>query len=443
MPTENGPNIGLDSGLDFNPDFAEVWEIIRDTRDSLFITGRAGSGKSTLLRWLRRELLPKAVVLAPTGAAALQVGGQTLHSFFRLPPRLLFPGEVAKLFGQPAFKKLDTLIIDEISMVRADTLDAIDSLLRRYGPKRDEPFGGVRLLFFGDLHQLPPVLTPSEAPLFANYWEGPWFFQATSMKRHAMTRVVLRRVYRQRDHRFLGALEALRRGEVEEEDLTSLNQRAQGHQSTEVASEETDMPEVVLTATVAAAQACNFEKLRALSGPPTAYPARIEGQCEPSAMPADAVLQLKVGAQVLFVRNHPNKLWVNGTLGIVENLGLDVIEVRISGKSDLPPVSVTRETWQVLQYHHDEATGQFEAKPVGSFTQFPLRTAWAVTIHKAQGLTLEKVRIDLGKGAFAPGQAYVALSRCTTLEGLKLVRPLRPRDVLVDPQVLDYLASKG
>jgi ATP-dependent DNA helicase PIF1 len=432
---------GLEADLDFNPDFAEAWELIRDTRDSLFITGRAGSGKSTLLRWVRRELLPKAVVLAPTGAAALQVGGQTLHSFFRLPPRVLFPGEVAKLFGQPAFKKLDTLIIDEISMVRADTLDAVDALLRRYGPVRGEPFGGVRLLFFGDLHQLPPVLTPSEAPLYTQYWEGPWFFQAAAMKQHRLHRVYLRRVYRQRDSHFLGALDALRRGEVEDEDLESLN-RCVDVESRSDSPQDPALPEVVLTSTVVAAQARNFEKLRALPGLPVGYPARMEGRCEPAAMPADAVLQLKVGAQVLFVRNHPAKLWVNGTLGLVEALGLDVIEVRLAGREDMPPVSVTRETWQMLQYQHDEKTGQIESKPAGSFTQFPLRTAWAVTVHKAQGLTLERVRIDLGKGAFAPGQAYVALSRCTSLEGLRLVRPLSPRDVLVDPQVLDYLASR-
>lgn len=439
--------------LDFNPDFSEAWERIRDTRDPLFITGRAGSGKSTLLRWVRRELLPQAVILAPTGSAALQIGGQTLHSFFRLPPRILFPHEVERLFGQPAFRSLDTLIIDEISMVRADIIDAMDSLLRRYGPHKGQPFGGVRLLLFGDLHQLPPVLTPSEAPLYASFWEGPWFFQAAAFRRMKLTQVHLRRVYRQRDAGFVALLDALRRGDTEAEDLDALNLRASPGGSTtrdeegeapepELASDISPRrPEIMLTATVQAAQACNLEKLRALPGEPVRYPARIEGQCDPAHMPAEVLLQLKVGAQVLFVRNHASRLWVNGTLGTVTSLEPDQIFVAIAGRDHLPPVPVARETWSSLQYQSDAASGHIEAKPIGNFTQFPLRAAWAVTIHKAQGLTLERVRIDMGRGAFAPGQAYVALSRCTTLQGLSLVRPLTPNDILVDPAVLDFLAS--
>jgi ATP-dependent DNA helicase PIF1 len=425
--------------LDFNPDFAEVWERIRDSRESLFITGRAGSGKSTLLRWVRKDLLRNAVVLAPTGAAALQVGGQTIHSFFRLPPRLLFPTEVEKLSGLPAFRRLDTLIIDEISMVRADIMDAMDSLLRRFGPFPSEPFGGVRLLLFGDLHQLPPVLTPSEAPLYANFWEGPWFFQSAALKRNRLTHISLRRVYRQRDAHFLGALDGLRRGDIDEDDLVSLNARAMHDRNGD--SPESQVPEVVLTATVASALACNLEKLRELPGEAKRYPAKVEGQCDLSSMPAEVLLQLKVGAQVMFVRNHPARLWVNGTLGKIVLLHDDLIHVQLLHRQDVPPIPVVRETWQSLQYQLDSETGHIESKPVGQFTQFPLRPAWAVTIHKAQGLTLERVRIDLGKRAFAPGQAYVALSRCTTLEGLRLVRPLTATDVFVDPEVMDYLAS--
>jgi ATP-dependent DNA helicase PIF1 len=421
--------------LDFNADFSEAWERIRDNREPLFITGRAGSGKSTLLRWVRRELLPNAVVLAPTGASALQIGGQTLHSFFRLPPRILFPHEVERLSGYPTFRLLDTIIIDEISMVRADVMDAIDSLLRRFGPAPGLPFGGVRLILFGDLHQLPPVLTPGEAPLYATFWEGPWFFQAAALHRVKLIQVQLRRVYRQKDSRFLALLDIMRRGEVESEDLISINERV------DLEGVASLVPEVVLTATVQAAQARNLEAMRELPGLPIRYPAKIEGTCDPSAMPVETVLQLKVGAQVLFVRNHPKQLWVNGTLGLVTDLSLDCVHVRIAGREHLPSVPVTRETWSSLQYHSDAATGQIESRPIGTLTQFPLRLAWAVTIHKAQGLTLENVRIDLGRGAFAPGQAYVALSRCPTLAGLKLVRPLTPRDIMVDPEVLDFLAS--
>jgi ATP-dependent DNA helicase PIF1 len=427
--------------LDFNPDFAEVWERIRDTRESLFITGRAGSGKSTLLRWVQRDLVRKAVVLAPTGAAALQIGGQTLHSFFRLPPRILFPSEVDKLYGAPALRRLDTLIIDEISMVRADVIDAMDSLLRRYGPESSEPFGGVRLLLFGDLHQLPPVLTQAEAPLYAHFWEGPWFFQSAAFKRHRLGQISLRRVYRQRDSQFLSALDCLRRGEIEEDDLVSLNARTIPPMDAG-SVDANPAPEVVLTSTVAAALARNMEKLRALPGEWKRYTATVEGQCDIASMPAEALLPLKVGAQVMFVRNHPARLWVNGTLGRIVSLHDDVIHVQLLHRAEEPAVPVVRETWQSLQYQLDPATGTIESKPMGQFTQFPLKTAWAVTIHKAQGLTLERVRIDLGKRAFAPGQAYVALSRCTTLEGLRLERPLTTSDVFVDPEVLDYLVSR-
>ncbi len=338
-------------------------------------------------------------------------------------------------------------------MVRADIIDAMDSLLRRYGPQKGLPFGGVRLLLFGDLHQLPPVLTKSEAPLYSGFWEGPWFFQAAAFRRMKLTQGQFRRVYRQRDASFVALLDALRRGDTEAEDLDSLNLRAvpsetdPSHGNADSLESEipsvasSRLPEVMLTATVQAAQACNLEKLNALPGLPRRYPARIEGQCDPTHMPAEVLLQLKVGAQVLFVRNHASRLWVNGTLGTVTALEPDQIFVAITGRDHLPPVPVARETWSSLQYRADAASGQLEAKPIGNFTQFPLRAAWAVTIHKAQGLTLERVRIDMGRGAFAPGQAYVALSRCTTLEGLSLVRPLRPTDILVDSAVLDFLAS--
>jgi len=422
--------------LDFNSDFAEVWERIRESADPLFITGRAGCGKSTLLRWIRRDLLPQAVVLAPTGAAALQVGGQTIHSFFRLPPRILFPHEVDRLFGQPSFRALKTLIIDEISMVRSDVMDAIDALLRKYGPYPGAPFGGVRLLLFGDLHQLPPVLTRMDAAMHAHFWEGPWFFQSNAIRRVPLVQIPLRKVYRQRDARFLSLLDTLRRGETEWEDIAAINQGISDGQG-----EGNPAPEVILTATVLAAQGMNQRELAALPGVARVYLANRQGECDITAMPVDAALPLKVGAQVLFARNHPQRLWVNGTLGTVAAMEDDVIHVDIAGRGHLPPAPVTRESWTQLQYVHDEESGRIESRPVGTLTQFPLRLAWAMTIHKAQGLTLEKVRIDMGKGAFAPGQAYVALSRCPTMEGLRLERPLTLSDILVDPQVLDFLAG--
>lgn len=423
-----------DSALEWNDGFQEVVEWLEEGRRCLFVTGKAGTGKSTLLRHIRRRILGKAVVLAPTGVAAVHVGGQTLHSFFRFPPQVLFPATVERFQGGSMYRKLRTVIIDEISMVRADVVDAMDIFLRKFGPEPGLPFGGVQMIFFGDLHQLPPVVSPHEREAFATLYESPWFFKARVFQRLRFERIQLKKIYRQKEQGFISLLNAVRNGEAEEEDLAALNARM----DPAFVPEEGD-PHITLTATNMAADRVNQRKLDELSTPLALFPARLEGEFEPKAFPTDNPLSLKIGAQVMFLKNHPEGLWVNGTLGVIASHNPDEVWVDIASRP-AGPVRVERAVWESVRYVLDPATGAVVPKPVGRFTQFPLKPAWAMTIHKSQGKTFERVVIDMGQGAFAHGQSYVALSRCTTLEGIILRRRLSGRDLLLDPDVLEFLA---
>ena len=420
--------------MEWNDGFQEVLERVEEGRRCLFVTGKAGTGKSTLLRHLRTHVLGQAVVLAPTGVAAVHVGGQTLHSFFRFPPQVLFPEAVRRLSGGALYRNLRTLIIDEVSMVRADVVDAMDLFLRSHGPEAGLPFGGVQMVFFGDLHQLPPVVSPHEVEAFRSLYESPWFFKARAFARLAYDRVDLKKVYRQKDRGFLSLLNAVRGGEAEPEDLAALN----GRMDLSFQPGEGD-PHITLTATNLAADRVNGRKLEELGGGMALYPAALQGEFEPKLFPTDEPLALKAGAQVMLLKNHPQGEWVNGTLGTVAAMGPDAISVEIPGRA-AGPVRVERAAWESIRYLLDPATGKILPKPVGRFTQFPLKLAWAMTIHKSQGKTFERVIIDMGKGAFAHGQSYVALSRCTTLEGITLRRPLSDRDLFLDPEVLEFLA---
>lgn len=432
-PAADSP-LDIPSALEWNDGFQEVMEWLEEGRRCLFVTGKAGTGKSTLLRHIRRHVLGKAVVLAPTGVAAVHVGGQTIHSFFRFPPQVLFPATVEKFHGGSLYRKLRTVIIDEISMVRADVIDAMDLFLRKAGPEPGMPFGGVQMIFFGDLHQLPPVVSPHEREAFATLYESPWFFKARVFQRLRFERIQLKKIYRQKEQSFISLLNAVRTGEAEEEDLGALNTRMdQAFQPGE------GDPHITLTSTNVAADRVNLRKLDALSTPLALFPARIEGEFDPKAFPTDNPLALKVGAQVMFLKNHAEGLWVNGTLGLVASHNPDEVWVDIPARPE-GPVRVERAMWESVRYALDPATGAVVPKPVGRFTQFPLKAAWAMTIHKSQGKTFDRVIIDMGQGAFAHGQSYVALSRCTTLEGITLRRPLSGRDLLLDPDVGEFLA---
>jgi ATP-dependent exoDNAse (exonuclease V) alpha subunit len=391
----------------------------------LFITGRAGTGKSTLLRLLRDKLGKDAAVLAPTGLAAVQVGGATLHSFFLFPPKLLEARDVKPLKHKTKlFQRIKTIILDEVSMVRADLMNAVDLSLRLHR-KDDRPFGGVQMIFFGDLYQLPPVVRePGLADYFDRVYGTPYFFSAPAFKEAPLRGLNLTRVFRQRDESFLSLLEKVRTGDVGEEDIARLNER----------SRTPPLPgAVVLTARNATADHINNERLDKIRGAPKAFEALVEGTFSDAAQPADRLLRLKKGAKVMFVKNN-GVFWNNGTLGEVEDFEDDAVLVRVGESLHV----VTRTAWKVIGYR-PAADGQgLEEETLGSFEQFPLRLAWAVTIHKSQGLTLEAAEIDLGAGAFAHGQLYVALSRCRELKNVRIRGAVRPQDVIFDQRVRDF-----
>lgn len=402
--------------------------------ENLFITGRAGTGKSTLLRIFRRTTKRNCVVLAPTGVAALNVQGQTIHSFFGFPPRLLQAQDVKpNRRYKRLFENLDTLIIDEISMVRADLLDAIDLGLQinRGNP---EPFGGVQIVFFGDLYQLPPVVSsPTERQFFREVYASPYFFSADALDLVDLEMIELRQVYRQDSRRFLRLLEAIRNATVDEDDLNELNARY--HPGFDPAGKNY----LTLAARNAKVNSINRRELDALVNPVHTYLAEIQGNFPDRLYPADPVLQIKEGAQVMTLRNDSEKRWVNGTIGTVVKCMPDSILMRTEEEGEEREFEVAYEEWEIIKYKMDaEDPTKIGTEAMGTFKQLPVRLAWAVTIHKAQGKTFDKVIIDLGAGAFESGQTYVALSRCRTLEGIILASPLQPRDVMIDPAIVEY-----
>lgn len=395
---------------------------------NLFLTGRAGTGKTTLLRAFLETAGERAVVLAPTGIAAVNAGGQTLHAFFKLPPRLVEPGDVRRLRNARVVKAMDTLVIDEVSMVRADMLDAIDrSLKLNRGSKR--PFGGVRMVLSGDLHQLPPVVRGEEAGILQDRYGGTYFFNAPAFTEAEFSLLALKHVFRQTDPRFLALLGALRQGRLTPPDERLLNERVSGRDA--VAASETH---VVLTPNNANAFRINAARLEALPARPRTFEAAVDGTFDARAYPTEADLELKEGARVMLIRNDPEGRWVNGTLATVEGFGNGTVIVSIDGKvHEIEPVA-----WENYRYDVDKDSGKVKREVVGTFKQLPLRLAYAVTIHKAQGLTLDRVFIDFDRGLFAHGQAYVALSRARTLEGLELSRAVRPRDLVIDRRAFDF-----
>jgi len=406
-------------------DFVETGE------GHLFVTGRAGTGKSTLLRVMQDLLGDRAVVVAPTGLAAINVGGQTIHSFFGLPPRLIRPDDIRRgRFGR-VMRAMSTLIIDEVSMVRSDLMWAIDQSLRVNRGRPQDPFGGVRLLLFGDLHQLPPVVRdPEEAAHLEGTFGGPFFFSVSALQEEIGTQLLeLGQVFRQTDEALVQILNRIREGDVDESDLELLNDRV-----SPIRTLSEGQSFVILTPTNEAANRINRAYLDALATPIFNFEAGVSGEFNPRAQPTEAVLSLKEGARVMMLRNDADRRWVNGTIAVVSKLSADRVWVEIDGREhEVEPAS-----WESRRYAFEKDAEKIVETVAGTFKQFPIRLAWALTIHKAQGLTLDNVYIDLGRGTFAHGQAYVALSRCRSLEGLTLARPLQPRDILFDPEATSY-----
>ncbi|MFA5900179.1 MAG: AAA family ATPase [Hyphomicrobium sp.] len=425
-----GNAIAWPAGVTPPPEFERAVDFVQSDEGHLFVTGRAGTGKSTLLRAMRDHITDESVVLAPTGLAAVNVGGQTIHSFFGFPPRLIGSNDIRRSRNGRVMRKLKLIIIDEVSMVRSDLMWAIDQSLRVNRGRPREAFGGVRLVLFGDLHQLPPVIQGEVGLHLETEFGGPFFFQVPSLSEGAgMSLLELDRVFRQSDETFLHVLNRIRDGDVSEEDLEVLNERTHPIRTLS----EGD-PYVILTPTNAAAQRINMAFLDALSTTERTYEAGITGEYSNAAHPTDASLLLKEGAKVILLRNDPDRRWVNGTIARVSRLDEKRVWIELDGKThEIEPVS-----WEARRYAYDQTAEKIVENVTGTFRQFPLRLAWALTIHKSQGLTLDKVYIDLGRGTFAHGQAYVALSRCRSLEGLALARPLRPSDILFDRSAMGY-----
>lgn len=422
----------IDWPADITPttEYEAAVQYLLDSDGHLFVTGRAGTGKSTLLRVLREVMGDSCAVLAPTGLAAINVGGQTIHSFFGFPPRLINPEDIRRSRNGRVMRQLDFLVIDEVSMVRSDLMWAIDQSLRVNRGRAKEPFGGVRLVLFGDLQQLPPVVRGEEAAILEDTHGGPYFFNISALSEGTGTQYLeLQQVFRQTDEMLIDVLNSIRSGEVDESELTTLNEQVNPIRTL---SEGQDF--VILTPTNAAANRINKAYLDALPAQEFVFEAGIIGDFNDKAHPTDATLTLKQGAKVILLRNDPDRRWVNGTVAKIARLNESQVWIDVDGKEyELEAVS-----WENRRYAFDQAEDKIVESVAGTFKQFPLRLAWALTIHKSQGLTLDKVYIDLGRGTFAHGQTYVALSRCRSLDGLSLARPLRQSDILFDPQASAY-----
>ena len=409
-------------------EFESIVEQIENTKDHFYITGKAGSGKSTLLAYFRSVTKKNTAVLAPTGVAAIRVKGQTIHSFFGFPPKVIQTRHIKKVRQIELLQNLETLIIDEISMVRADVFDAIDYSLRVHRKKLTQPFGGVQVIVFGDLFQLPPVINIDESSLLERiYPNGQFFFHSNIFQDAQFKTLELQSIYRQTDDHFIYLLNAVRDGSITNSQIDNLNDSL-------VDNFEMDEGKIILTTTNARASGINQNYLKQLSSEEFSYRAQATGQFYKELFPTDEVLKLKKGAQVIMIKNDPEKRWVNGSIGTIHDIAEKKIKVKINHKI----YEVKKEKWDRIQYSYDDDQQEVLENVTGSFKQYPMRLAWAITIHKSQGQTFEKVIIDMSQGSFAPGQLYVALSRCISLEGIELLRPLRKSDVIVNKQLIGF-----
>jgi hypothetical protein len=428
------------SNIELNDEFRRALDVMENTSRNVFVTGRAGTGKSTLLSYFRDISEKNMVVLAPTGVAALNVKGQTIHSFFGFKPGITVD-KVSKARSKGSkknvYKALDAIIIDEISMVRADLLDCVDKFLQLNGPKRDRPFGGIQMIFFGDLYQLSPVVTGTEKKVFQSLYETPYFYSSKAFGSVDWEFIELKKVYRQHDQHFLSMLNSIRNNSIDEEGIRLLNKRY--------------MPDfepppddfyVYLATTNKIAEEINTRELARLPGDVHYFDSYSEGEFGDEYLPTGRQLKLKAGAQIMMINNDPAGRWVNGSIGKVleivkeEN---DEDDIVIAELTDGEIVEILPYTWEVYRFFAEE--GRLQSEVVGRFTQYPLTLAWAMTIHKSQGKTFDKVIIDIGKGTFSYGQVYVALSRCTSLEGVVLKRPVLKKHIWTDYKVVDFLTS--
>jgi len=439
--------------MKFSKQAQHIIDTIENTYSTVFVTGKAGTGKSTLLDYIRLTSKKKMIVLAPTGISALNVRGETIHSFFGLKPG--FELDEAKSMSiderkKAKFKNIKALAIDEISMVRADLLDAVNTLLCR-ARQNKEPFGGVQMIFFGDLYQLPPVVTRADRDKFFSEYESPYFFdanvfgmlsQGNLFSNSGLQVIELKKMYRQKDKSFIDVLNAVRAGVVSAQHIQLLNSRF----APEFEPKQEDNY-VHLVTTNAMASTINKAKMAELEAEEVSFSASITGDIAKNLYPNSEEIDLCVGAQVMFIYNDPERRWVNGTIGTVINIQIPMDEDGKIGncvvsieKTDGMVVEVEKYTWEISRYVFKK--GEFEREIIGSFAQMPVKLAWAMTIHKSQGKTFEKVVVDLGRGSFVHGQTYVALSRCTTLEGLVLKKRFYQSSIIMDSRVKNFKAAK-
>ncbi len=425
--------------LDLNEHFLNALHIMEDTDRNVFVTGRAGTGKSTLLQHFRNNTKKALAVIAPTGVAAVNVKGQTIHSFFNFKIDVT-PDTVKKIRprDKAIYKNLDAIVVDEISMVRADILDCIDIFLRIHGKKKSLPFGGIQMIFIGDLYQLPPVVRYREKAMFSEYYKSPYFFDSKVFSNGLdMEFIELEKVYRQKDERFLNILNAIRNNTASDDDFTAINLKHLPD------FEDNGKFYICLTTTNELADSINQKKLSEVKGKEYKYHGIIDGNFDIKDLPTGQDIAVKIGAQVMLLNNDSYGRWINGSIGkIVEIEEIknepDIIWVELSDGSR---VDVVPYTWEMYEFDYDRGKNTVASEITGRFTQHPIKFAWAVTIHKSQGLTFERMVIDIGRGTFSHGQLYVALSRCTNLDGIILKKPIMKRHIFMDRRIVEFVTK--